>query len=348
MTEEQYRKLNNYLNNIFIYLEKKDSFLLENINGIGILNEKFSKFIKNYSLENKIEENTLTFNDVYLIARKIIEIINKDYLEKFDKLIETGQLDFSYNNEYFDSHYVNENGQDIININRIFNYGDVILLIHEFIHYTNDKEKYSINRYLLTEFLSIYFELYSINFLIDNKNISKNEIDYFDRLTSTKKKSNRFSWYESVLLAYEKFGSIDNNSVNLLKEYYLKIKEEQFNKECLNVLNNLERIEKEYNEKIKYEKQFNINELTSKLCFNLEADYRYILGTILAFYAIKYCKIEDIVYLNDHINDEKYAYMDIYEILLSIGIDLNSQHFNENTFVGMEEFINKYNNNLKK
>lgn len=347
MTKEQYKKLNNYLNDVFLYLEKIDYVLIENIASIGILNEKFNKFIKNYSLENKIEENVLTFDDVYLIAREIIENINKDYLEKFDKLIETGQLDFSYNNEYFDSYYANDNGQDIININRTFNYSDVILLIHEFIHYTNAKERCSINRYILTEFLSIYFEIYAKNFLINNKKIPKEEIDYFDRLTTVEIKSNRFSWYEAVLLAYEKFGNIDNNSVNLLKEYYLNI-EEQFNKECLSVLNKFEKIEKEYNEEIKYEKQFNINELGPKLCLTISNDYRYILGTIFAFYAIKYCKMKDIVYLNDHINDEKYAHMSVYEILLSIGIDLNSAHFNENTFVGIEEFINMYNNNLKK
>lgn len=348
MTEDQYKKLNNYLNDIFLYLEKRDYVLIENINWIGGLNEKFIKFIKNYSLENKVEENTLTFDDVYLLAREIIENINKNYLENFNNLIETGQLDFSYNNDYFDSHYMNENGQDIININRMFNYGDVILLIHEFIHYTNNKEKCSINRYLLTEFLSIYFEIYSINFLIDNKNISKNEIDYFDRLKNTQNQSNRFSWYESVLLAYEKFGNIDKNSIKLLKENYLNIEEEQFNKECLIALDNFERFEKKYNKKIKYEKEFNLDVLNSELCVYFSMNYRYIIGTILAFYANKYCKLEDIVYLNDHINDEKYAHMNLYEVLLSIGIDLNSEHFKENTFIGMEEFINNYDNNLKK
>lgn len=349
MTEEQYKKLNNYLNNAFMYLEKKDFFLLENIYSICKLNSEFNKFIKKYELDDKQVENNLSFNEVYLLGREIIESINKNYLNDYDKLIETGILDFSYSNEYFDSHYANINGQDIINVNRRFNYSDVRILIHEFIHYTNSskREKMSINQYLLTEFLSIYFEIYTIEFLINNKHISKKEIDYYDRLINIKEKSNCFTYYELILLAYENFGNIDKNSVNLLNDNFLNIEERQFNKECLNVLNNLERMEKNYKNEIKFQEKFDLEELTSKQCLQISSDYRYILGTLCAFYANKYSKIEDIVYLNDHINDPKYAYMSIYEILLSIGIDLNDEKFNEKLFNIIDEYINKYDENVK-
>ena len=42
---------------------------------------------------------------------KVVDIFGNDLIagKKFDKLIETGQLDFSYNNEYFDSFTICEN-----------------------------------------------------------------------------------------------------------------------------------------------------------------------------------------------------------------------------------------------
>ena len=61
--------------------------------------------------------------------------------------------------------------KQIININREFNYNDVRLLVHEFIHYTNGKH-ISPNRHYFTEFLSIYFEFYTIDYLL-KKGINK-------------------------------------------------------------------------------------------------------------------------------------------------------------------------------
>lgn len=349
MADEQYKKLNNYLNDIFIYLSYRDSFLIDNIYKICILNSDFNKFIKKYEIKEESRENNLSFNDVYLLGREIIESINKDYLVEYDKLIETGILDFSYNREYLDSHFTKVNNQAIINLNRHFNYSDVIILVHEFFHYMNRRGiKTSLNRYLLTEFISIYFEMYAIEFLINNKHISKEEIDYNSRLVNTKEHSNNFIRYELILLAYGNFGNINKDSVNLLNQFFLNnLDEKQFNKDCLNVLNNLERMEKYYREDIRFEKIFNHQELAQEQSLALSTDYRYILGTLLAFYARKYSKIEDMVYLNDHINDPKYAYMGIDEICKSIGIDLNDEKFEEKLFNSMEEYINKYNGEVK-
>jgi len=114
----------------------------------------------------------LTYQDVYNLAREIIESINSDYLEDFDKLIENGQLDFGYEGEYEDSVFVHEqkdsNIYNYINIKREFNYSDVGSLVHEFIHYTNGKNNNTIKRRILTEFLSIYYENYAIDYLIDH------------------------------------------------------------------------------------------------------------------------------------------------------------------------------------
>lgn len=137
MTDEQYKKLNGYLNNIFIELEYVDSFLIKNIYEISRLNSEFNKFIRNYDFKEESRENNLTFNEVYLLGREIIESIKEDYLSEYDKLIKMGILDFSYSNKYVGSHFTKVNNQGIININRHFNYSDVRILVHEFFHYMN-------------------------------------------------------------------------------------------------------------------------------------------------------------------------------------------------------------------
>ena len=177
--KEIYDKLNYYLNEICKYLEKENAFLLENIYAISRLNDEVLKHIEDYRLDNKTKQNKLTFEDVFLLARKIIASIDKSYLESFDNLIKSGELDFSFESAYEDSvcismHRKNQVKQ-IININREFNYNDVRLLVHEFIHYTNGKH-ISPNRHYFTEFLSIYFEFYTIDYLL-KKGINKDEID---------------------------------------------------------------------------------------------------------------------------------------------------------------------------
>ena len=300
--EEIYNKLNFYLNDICNYLEKENSFLLDNILSIAKLNDTFLEYIEQDSFDNKTIKNNLTFDDVYLLTREIIEQIDKNYLKEFDNLIQSGELDFSFNNDYDDSYcismYRKNEVKQIININRDFNYNDVRVLIHEFIHYTNGK-KYSINRKYLTEFLSIYFEFYAIDYLLA-KGINKEEIDYFHRIKSTKEHSNIFNRYEIVLLAFIKFGNLDENTVSLLQKYLLNIKKEAFEKECTILYKNLYIAEERNRTKIEKNPEILGCVLSEEF---ITSNYRYILGTLLAFYAHEYSAFQDIVYLNNHIHE---------------------------------------------
>lgn len=333
-----YSKLNNYLNDICIYLEEKHSFLLDNIDSIWILNDAFLQNIKSYSLENKTVQNNLTFDDVYLLAREIIETIDKNYLIDFDNLIQSGTLDFSYDNANIDSHYtsmyINNELIPSININREFNYDDVCILIHEFIHYTNGKEKnYSENRNYFTEFLSIYFEIYTIEYLL-KKGINKEELDYLSRIKILMHHSKIFNHYEIVLLAFVKFGNLDSYTVSLLQQYFCNINKELFDKECSTLYKNLCIVEESYKDEI----EENPNMLGSILSDAfITTNYRYILGTLLAIYAYKYSNFDDIVYLNNHIND--YNDKSVYDICSSIGIDLKSKDFNEKLFTAINEYM---------
>ena len=77
--DEIYNKLNDYLNEICKYLEVQDSFLLENIHILAGLNDKMLKVLNNYNFDNKVITNKLTFEDVFYLAREIIEQIDASY-----------------------------------------------------------------------------------------------------------------------------------------------------------------------------------------------------------------------------------------------------------------------------
>ncbi len=333
-----YDKLNYYLNDICNYLERKHQFLLENIDKICKLNDSSLKILESYSFDNQTIQNSLTYDEIYCLAREIVECIDKDYLESFDNLIQSGELDFSYENDYRDSQCVStykdgEAIRQIININREFNYNDVILLIHEFIHYTNGK-KISKNRDFFTEFLSIYFEFYAIDYLLQ-KGINKEEIDYLDRIKNLKEHSTIFFQYEIVLLAYEKFGNLDENTVELLQQYFLDVEKETFEKECTTLQNNLCIAEEVNKDRIKKNPNESGHILAEEF---MSYNYKYILGTFLALYARKYSNFNDVVNLNNHINELNDK--TIYDICLSIGIDLNDENFVQKLFDSMKEYIN--------
>lgn len=328
MNENDYKKLNEYLNGCFKELEKNDSELLSSLKYFITLSEAYISLTNKYELrkEDNIEPD-LSFEDIFLLSREIIESINPLYLEKYDKLIISGELDFSYNNDYFDSHYkyINNSDDDIelININLGFNYNDVCILVHEFMHKMNCSKKTSINRYLLTEFISIYFEEYARNCLL-KKGIEREKLCFNYRLLATSRSASTFNWYSLILLVYEDIGKIDENSYKFLNDYYLPISKEDFEDECKKALHVLEKEEKKYKMDILYEEEFSEDKLYEKLVKLVNLNYRYLMGTVFAFYALENCDIDKMVYLNDHINDDLYAYMPFSDILKVAGIDIEN------------------------
>lgn len=333
---EIYQKLNEYLNDICMYLEREHFFLLSNIDSIACFNDDFLNHLKDYTFNNEMRTNRMTYKDVYLLAREIIETIDKDYLEDFDQLIESGELDFNFEDDYYDSHcisfYNKTYTKQLINVNRDFNYNDVRILVHEFIHYINGHQ-YFRNREFFTEFFSIYFELYVIDYLI-LKGIRKDEIDYFHRIKNVFEHASVFSSYEIALLSYIKFGAINDKTVSLLNEYFLNIDEESFIEECKFLYFNLNGIFEE-NKDFLLENSDKVGEFLSR-SFIIH-NYRYVLGTILAIYARKYSNFEDIVFLNNHLFE--YDNIPIVEILQKVGIDLKSRKFRDNFFLAFDEYM---------
>lgn len=344
MTEQDYKDLNYYLNICCNYLRGRDYFFLDNIPRIAYLSQMFINCTNKYELKKIEEEESLTFDDVFLLAREIIESINPKYLESFDKILANGELDFSYDNFYWGSHTSYKKDIKEINMNRSFNYDDVIVLVHEYIHYQNVKEyKSSIFHYLISEFLSIYYEIYAGEFLVKQKGIAISKIDFDKRLIYEKRNAGYLAECSLPLFSFEKFGTIDENSHNMLKIYnFATIEKEDFDNICLEMLKRFKNIEKKYINEIRYEKEFNELELEEKLISPFSQMYRYILGTLLAYYAIENCDINKITYLNDHINDEKYKGMaTLADVLKTIDINLNDPNINEKLLKSLENGLNK-------
>ena len=74
--------------------------------------------------------------------------------------------------------------------------------------------------------------------------------------------------------------------------------------------------------------------------------FQYLFDTLLAFYATKHCKLEDMVKLNNHIDDKDDLF--IIDSLEKVGIDLTNDEVLEEMFKCIEEYIQKQNKKVIK
>lgn len=349
MTEEDYKKLNDYLNDTFIYLSEYDGFLIYNMHTIFRLNSMLYEKLKNIDLKHKFHENNLTFEDIFNIARNEIEKINPNYLEKFDELIYSGRLEFflkeknitiKESNDYKKLSEIENSEEDIrydsvcsyteddyfIDIAREYNYNDVLMLIHEFIHSTNISKNVGEYRYILTEFFSIYFEMYAQRNLLES-GINSSELDIFDRIKDTGKISKEITEYDLVFISYNLFGNIKENSYEDLKKYHIvSSTKKEFECACVRLLKYFDYQKIQYNNE---SKEFNLYDYRKCISILFSSGYRYLLGTLFSCYLLENENKDKIVWLNDHINDEKMKNMNLIDVLKMIDIDLTDENINE-------------------
>lgn len=333
MNEEMYKKLNSYLNDFFVKAQKNDPIFIDEIYNFCKLSDLIMNEFNGMFKKEKSQENNLTFNDVYINAREIISSIDTKYLSKYDQILQNGILDFSYEKEYFDSHYSYSYNQtnnlifNEININRFFDYTDISTLVHEFFHYTNGDCIPSHNRRFLTEFISIYFEEYAKKYLMKEKKLASKDVLLNDRIIDFLVINKKFNSFCLILLAYEKLGNLSSNTPNEMKEI-LNIYDATFENECLKLVEKID----SSNDSLDF-----YNYLTRQ--------YKYLVGTILAYYALEHCDIKDIIKLNDSLNDPKYVEKNIYELLELYGIEFDDNLIYESIDI-MKKVLNS--DNLKK
>ena len=364
MKKEDYKRLNDYLNDTFIYLSGYDRFFIQNMQSIFILNNMLYGKLKDIDLEHKFYKNNLTFEDVYELARNEIEKINPNYLKEFDKLIDSGRLGLFKQKENINIKEVDdyekiseiENNEEetrydsvcsyteddyFIDLAREYNYNDVLMLIHEFIHSTNSSENMGEYRYILTEFFSIYFEMYAQRNLLES-GINSSELDIFDRIKDTGKISKEMNEYDLVFISYNLFGNIKENSYEDLEKYHIvSSTKKEFECACVRLLKYFDYQKIQYNNE---SKEFNLHDYRKCISILFSSGYRYLLGTLFSCYLLENENKDKIVWLNDHINDEKMKNMNLIDVLKMIDINLTDENINEK----LVESAQKYYENLSK
>lgn len=333
MTEQDYTELNNYMNDVFLKLEEKDYFFLENIEMIKYLGDRYCDIIEKFDLKDNKKENNISFNEVYLLAREVIESINPNYLQDFDNLISTGELDFDYEDKYFDSHLTKLNNEEytrLINVKRTYNYEEVKTLVHEFFHYTNIT-KNSIKRYLLGEYISISSEIYAEEYMV-NKGIDRNEMSSKFRLKTTYDRYCDISWVIDALIIYKNIGNLNKKDIGFIQENITDIEPDEFEAQCKRLLHFFRTNNDKYNPdqpdlKVEYDEHFSV------MC-------QYLLGTLLAFYTKDHVDKKDFVYINDHINDDNGLF--IIDTLQNSGIDLEKEDTILKIFESIENYLNSF------
>ncbi len=132
--------------------------------------------------EEEYDEYYSTFDSIK-IAREFIEFINPNYLKDFDKFLIDGSFDIiSESEEENDDGYVDveilDDGKirNSIHIPLKHNLDDVYAIVHEFFHTTNIGSFENIDRDLLTESVSIFYEFVLHDYL-RNKNVNQKDND---------------------------------------------------------------------------------------------------------------------------------------------------------------------------
>ena len=218
----------------------------------------------------------------------------------------------------------------------------MLILIHEFIHSTNASENMGEYRYILTEFFSIYFEMCTRKNLLES-GINPSELDIFDRIKYTGRDSKLIDNYSFVLMYYNLFGNIKENSYkDLIKYNIVSLSKEEFDNSCQFLLNYFDYKKDEYNFK---NKEFNLYDYRKCISSLFSSGYRYLFGTLFACYLLENGNKDKVVWLNDHINDEEIKNMNFIDVLKIIGIDLTDENINKKLVDGAQNYyenLNKY------
>lgn len=318
ITQEKYDKINEYFNKFLLEFDKEeDSFFRDSL----LIFVQFSDVLKRMYSRTSIKLNS---NQTKVSFVEILEIVNSffididkkngsDYHSKFVDLVNNGDLRFDFdspdNLDRDSSSYCAHNNNHIwVNIAREHNYDDAVTLVHEFLHYTNVASKDDWGHSVFTEAISIYFETQFKKYLLD-KGISNDEFTLFDRIGTTLKSSNVVSQIFIHLDSFIRFGNLNDSSYDDIIKYNLFESKETYVGELNTLYDNIIKLEK------------NAGDDEEKILHNMHrvvSNYRYVIGTILACYFIKYKDFKSINELNKKIANPMY---EPYELFKELGID---------------------------
>ena len=343
-------------------------------NGLGnnyvklfYIGNNYMNFIDEQKIVSKNNKKTkISKEDMINYSKKVLESLDENLLDGINNFNLSGSIIYSNKikraltrNKISNMSIRNLNNKNqrklryTFNINEEITYETIKTFIHEYMHYISGNNvpkneyggltiyKKNINEQKYGEFISIYFEEYAKDYMVNNFNINNDEFDSTFRLTDTKLQNHYRSIYLPFAIYYN-YGKynyknykefVEENDVNLNPSF------EGFSKNkkvFLKSFSEVITLSLKYI-KIDIEKP-NLYNNRNKDSFNkllVEGLYKnnYVLGTLLAFYVKdkitpkEMLEFARIINKNDKTNmykDPIYKKVDdMYEEVLDGGFDYN-------------------------
>ena len=293
--------INMYLDTItydfpFISLKTVEKCLLSNRYLITTKDNKYTI--------NGLEKVHLSNKEVIDISREIINDIDPNLVNKFDEMVNNNKIklikseirDLRKDHPAYYKSY-----KDNIILYKNPDYYTICVLVHEFMHVTNHKGDLvnketkidGILRREFTEFVSIYFEFYAREYLMNKYNVENNMIDFSERFNPNYDLAKRDLYNYLPYLCYKVYDVFDYESFqNIIEDYNLQVKPTEYKDVVIDFYKiNKRFIDNSISSENNYDKFF-------EMLWNSICDDNYVLSTILYFSVHDKLSKEDILRFN--------------------------------------------------
>ena len=324
------------LNNYFDYLEKiKEGpigFYYENIEFLTDLLFSYYSIVEQMDIKETKKEYVKEM-DYDLLEQVLIKTSSK-IVDKYYELEQKNSIEIVYNLEEGPDR-ISRYGRDKLILAFGHNYDYLSTIVHELMHATNTKtDVHKLTPVLLTEFISIYFELYAKD-VISELGIDKKNISYFSRFKSDMNKLDT-----KVLIPFllkKKYGLISKENLEKLhneKHYYDNIEDYDFDSSTSMLCNYI------YKDGLDSDKTKKNMVEASFFSFN---PIIYSLGCCLAFYAKKNMTKFDMLELNDTIIKD--PDINVFDLLSKYNIHFN-QDFIDSAISSIKDYYNLHKSSI--
>ena len=332
MSENKYKELDKYFERLKDIKKGEIGFYYDNLEFLMDLSHSVMSFNNNIKPDENKKQRYVSSIDKVLIQNVLREISSR-IINTYHDLDETNKIHLLYENEDLpDTQSRYEKGNLYYTFSN--NYDYLSTLVHELMHATNiDPNNNYLTPAVLTEFISIYFEMYTKE-LLPNFGIDNKEIDY----TSRFKYGMTYTEFKFVipLLVKIKYGEINKENMNKLheeKHYFETIEDYNYDSICDSLNSYMFSAIISSNEEI-------INKSLMEYMKAAFIKLKYNLNTSLAFYALDKLDKNKVNDINEQmINNPN---INVQELFNEMGIKLD-QDFIDNSIESMNSYYQKHN-----
>lgn len=305
--DQEYKILNKYLNDFFLYYNYPlyTDYLSEYLKLSIFANEMIGHAMRMgiLNFQRPFPEHTLSLSSSLELCDEFIKTYLSPYYDRWKEYLADGVIDFSDKEQILLdgetprgswSRTRRENSQFFreIDVELKHNYQDPPAIIHEFVHQLNilkppvDAEgEETVSRSLFTEAVSIYFETLMYRFM-EEKGYSKEEV--------AKAQVSRIQIFSRAVIDsidglillrdYQLFGKVSSDNLKQARALHLiSFVNEKKYQEVASRYD--KKIASRYDGKIASQKEDDSNE--TKLQIDFFTPFRYVLGTLLAYWSIE-------------------------------------------------------------